>query len=100
VDEEVISQALATLVDAESARYSAVWDRLPGTQRALLLALAREPGRVYSHDYRHRHKFGSASTVQRALVALDKLDLVDSNAGGGRALAALFMRIWLTRVAS
>jgi hypothetical protein len=100
VDDDVIALALDALVDAESARYSAVWDRLPGTQRALLLALAREPGRVYSHDYRHRHKLGSASTVQRALVALDKLDLVDSNERGGQALADLFMRIWLTRVDS
>jgi hypothetical protein len=100
VDDDLIALALDALVDAESARYSAVWDRLPGTQRALLLALAREPGRVYSHDYRHRHKLGSASTVQRALVALDKLDLVDSNERGGQALADLFMRIWLTRVDS
>jgi hypothetical protein len=100
VDDHLIALALDALVDAESARYSAVWDRLPGTQRALLLALAREPGRVYSHDYRHRHKLGSASTVQRALVALDKLDLVDSNERGGQALADLFMRIWLTRVDS
>jgi hypothetical protein len=98
VDDELVERALELLVDAESARYAAVWDRLPGTQRALLLALAREPGRVYSEDYRRRHKLGSASTVQRALSGLEKLDLIDSNTGGGQALADLFMRIWLRRV--
>src|SRR6266498_3730060 len=81
-----------TLVDAEAARYTAVWDRLPGSQRSLLLALAREPGRVFSEEYRRRHKLGPASTVQKALAALEKLDLVDSNASGGQALADLFMR--------
>jgi hypothetical protein len=98
VDDGLIERALGALVDAEGARYAAIWDRLPGTQRALLLALAREPGRVYSHDYRHRHKLGSASTVQRALAALDRLDLVDSSESGGQALADLFMGAWLARV--
>jgi hypothetical protein len=98
VDDNLIEQALTTLVDAESARYAAIWDRLPGRQRALLLALARESGRVYSEGYRRRHKLGSASTVQRALAGLEKLDLVDSNEHGGQALADLFMRIWLGRV--
>jgi hypothetical protein len=98
VDDGVVERALELLVDAESARYAAVWDRLPGTQRALLLALAREPGRVYSEDYRRRHKLGSASTVQRALAGLEKLDLLDSNERGGQRLADLFMRVWLGRV--
>jgi uncharacterized protein len=98
VDDDLIARALTTLVDAESARYAAIWDRLPGKQRALLLALAREAGRVYSEGYRRRHKLGSASTVQRALAGLEKLDLVDSNERGGQALADLFMRMWLSRV--
>jgi hypothetical protein len=51
-----------------------------------------------SEEYRRRHKLGSASTVQRALGALDKLDLIDSNEAGGQALADLFMRLWLRRV--
>lgn len=98
VDEALIDRALHTLVDAEGARYAAIWDRLPGAQRALLRALAREAGRVYSEGYRRRHKLGSASSVQRALSGLEKLDLVDSNEGGGQALADVFMRVWLGRV--
>ena len=98
VDDELIGTAVEALVDAEAARYTAVWDRLPGKQRALLLALARESGRVYSEAYRRRHKLGSASSMQRALGALEKLDLIDSNEAGGQTLADLFMRLWLRRV--
>jgi hypothetical protein len=98
VDDDLITVALETLVDAEGARYTAIWDRLPGSQRALLLALSREPGRVFSENYRRRHRLGSASTVQRALAALKKLDLIDSNQPDGQALADLFMRLWLRRV--
>jgi hypothetical protein len=98
VNDGVIALALETLVDAEAARYTAIWDRLPASQRSLLLALGRESGRVFSEDYRRRHKLGPASTVQRALAALDKLDLIDSNDAGGQALADLFMQLWLRRV--
>jgi hypothetical protein len=36
--------------------------------------------------------------MQRALTALEKLDLIDSNESGGQSLADLFMRLWLRRV--
>jgi hypothetical protein len=98
VDEALIATALGALVDAEGARYTAIWDRLPGAQRALLLALAREPGRVFGEEFRRRHRLGSASTVQRALGALEKLDLVEPNQSGGHSLADPFVRLWLRRV--
>lgn len=97
VDAELIDRALSDLLDAESARYVAVWDRLSGAQRGLLLALAREPGRVYSEAYRRRHKLGSASTVQASLSALERLDLVDS-LEAGYAIADVFLREWLHRL--
>jgi hypothetical protein len=98
-DEGLVERALSDLVDAESARYLAVWDRVSGSQRALLLALAREPGRVYAEDYRRRHKLGSASSVQAAVGALERLDLVESSAPGGLVLADVFLRPWLMRLA-
>lgn len=100
VDRETIRRALSDLIDAESARYLAVWDRLTSGQRALLFALSREPGRVYAEGYRRRHKLGSASTVQAALSALEKLDLVESLETPGFAIADVFLREWLRRLDS
>jgi hypothetical protein len=98
LDRALIGRALHDLVDAESARYLAVWDRLSASQRALLLALSREAGRVYAEAYRTRHKLGSASGVQAALARLGQYELVDSVAGGGYALADVFMGDWLRRL--
>ena len=98
VDEALISRAFDDLVDAESARYVAVWDRLAAGQRALLLALSREPGRVYAEPFRRRHKLGAASTVQAALRALKKLDLVETTERGGYRLADIFLGLWLRRI--
>ncbi|HXV58796.1 MAG TPA: ATP-binding protein [Gaiellaceae bacterium] len=97
VDVDLVERALDDLLEAESARYVAVWDRLPANQRALLLSLAREAGRIYSEGYRRRHKLGPASTVQASLVALERLDLVEAQPGGGYALADIFLRRWLRR---
>jgi hypothetical protein len=98
VDRELIDRALQDLVDAESARYVAVWDRLSASQRALLLALSREEGRVYAEAYRTRHKLGSASSVQAAVARLQQYELVDSVEGGGYAIADVFMGDWLRRL--
>jgi uncharacterized protein len=97
-DSGMIERALDDLIDAESARYVAVWDRLPSGQRSLLLALGREPGRVYGEGFRRRHRLGSASTVQGALVALERLDLVEPASSGGHALADVFLARWLHRI--
>jgi AAA+ ATPase superfamily predicted ATPase len=98
VDREMIGRALSDLIDAESARYLAVWDRLSAGQRALLLALSREGGRVYSGGYRSRHKLGSASTVQKALARLEQFELVEPLADGGYAISDVFLRDWLRRL--
>ena len=98
VDGELIRRALSDLIDAESARYLAVWDRLSGRQRSLLLALSRENGRVYSGSYRSRHKLGSASTLQKALARLHQFELVEPLADGGFAISDVFLRDWLRRL--
>jgi hypothetical protein len=98
VDDALIGRALSDLIDAEGARYLAVWDRLSAGQRSLLLALSREGGRVYSGGYRSRHKLGSASTVQKALTRLEQFELVEPLADGGFAISDVFLRDWLRRL--
>lgn len=97
-DRKLIELALEDLIDAESARYLAVWDRLTAAQRALLLALAREPGRAYAESYRRKHKLGSASAVQRAMAPLERLDLVESREAGGYVISDVFLQAWLRRL--
>lgn len=96
-DTALIERALDDLVDAEGARYVAVWDRLSSGQRSLLLALSREPGRVHAEAFRRRHKLGSASSVQGALAALTRLDLVEPTEAG-HTLADIFLGRWLRRI--
>jgi uncharacterized protein len=91
-----VESALDRLLEAEAARYAAVWDGLSPHQRALLRAIAVEGAGIYSEDYRRRHKLGSASSVTRSMEALAAKELVDGT-GGDRVVADVFLGEWLRR---
>jgi len=73
---ERLDEALEAVLRSEHAHFSLVWDRASTTQKRVLQALADEPGRPLAGDYRRRHDLPAASTVQRALEALSREELV------------------------
>jgi uncharacterized protein len=79
-DEHVV-EAVAKVLNSEHAHFSLVWDHASAHQRLLLRALAEEPGHPISADYRRRHALPGASSVQRALGALEKAELVGRRRG-------------------
>lgn len=96
--EAVLGRALARLIEAESARYAAIWDSLSPHQRVLLQAIASEGTAIYSEEYRRRHKLGSASSVTTSMKALAEKELV-SGSSGNREVADVFLGEWLRRPA-
>jgi DNA-binding MarR family transcriptional regulator len=68
-------------LNSEHAHFSLVWEDASAHQRLLLRALAEEPGHPISADYRRRHALPGASSVQRALGALEKAELVGRRRG-------------------
>jgi hypothetical protein len=97
---ETVEAALRRVVQAEDARYTAVWETLSANQRAVLMALALGPGQVYSEAYRRTYKLGTAATVQKSLRRLMNDDLVDSSASQGYWVPDVFLRTWLRRLES
>jgi hypothetical protein len=73
---ELVEEAMAAVLRSEHAHFSLVWERASAAQRLVLQALAAEPGRPLSADYRRRHGLPGASSVQRALEALTRNELV------------------------
>ena len=55
----------------------------PPAQKLVLQALAREPGRPLSQDYRRRHRLPSASSMQKALEALSATSSSGATAAPG-----------------
>jgi hypothetical protein len=94
---EQYETGLERLLRAEHAHFGLVWEKAARAQRLVLHALAREPGRPLAGEYRRRHGLPGPSSVQRALDALRRDELVARDAGGEHRIAEPFLAEWLRR---
>jgi hypothetical protein len=79
--EAQVHEAVVRVLNSEHAHFSLVWEGAAAHQRLLLRALAEEPGHPLSADYRRRHALPGGSSVQRALGALEKAELIGRRRG-------------------
>jgi len=92
--------ALRRLLTEQQTMFEAVWQRLTLAQRAVLRAVVIEEGReLLSADARARHRLGGPSTVQAALAALVRDDLVslDRRDGPRYVVVDSLLREWVAR---
>jgi hypothetical protein len=95
--DEQYDVALEKLLRSEHAHFGLVWEKAARGQRLVLHALAREPGRPLAGDYRRRHGLAGPSSVQRALDALAKEELVARDDLREYRIAEPFLAEWLRR---
>jgi hypothetical protein len=89
--------ALKRLLLEQQTMFEAVWQRLTLAQRAVLRAVVVEDGRnLMSADTRTRHRVGGPSTVQAALIALAREDVVARESDRYVVVDSLF-REWVAR---
>jgi hypothetical protein len=93
---EHVDAALTKVLRSEHAHFSLLWERASSVQRVLLTELALEPGRPLTGDYRRRHNLPAPSTVQRAVEALERDELVARDRGSVRIVEP-FLAAWLVR---
>jgi hypothetical protein len=95
---EQLEQALESTLRSENAHFGLLWDRLAAAQRVVLMALADDqPGHPLSADYQRRHSLPATPTVQTALNALVRLELVTRAGRGEYTIAEPFLAEWLRR---
>jgi len=89
--------ALKRLLAEQQTMFEAVWQRLTLAQRAVLRAVVFEEGRgVLSADVRERYRLGGPSTVQAALTALAREDVIAREGDRYRVVDSL-LREWVAR---
>jgi len=92
-----LHQALKRLLTEQQMMFEAVWQRLTLAQRAVLRAVVLEDdGGLLSADVRTRHRLGGPSTVQAALAALVRGDLIARDADRYTVVDSL-LREWVAR---
>jgi hypothetical protein len=95
---EQLEQALEATLRSENAHFGLLWDRLAAAQRVVLMALADDqPGHPLSADYQRRHSLPATPTVQTALNALVRAELVTRAGRGEYTIAEPFLAEWLRR---
>lgn len=90
---------LHRLLSEQDTFLEAVWQRLTLGQRAVLRAVVLEQGvEILSTDTRQRHRLGGASTVQAALAALQRQDVITRDEDDRRYVVVdSLMREWVAR---
>jgi hypothetical protein len=92
-----LHQALRRLLTEQHMMFEGVWQHLTLGQRAALRAVVLEDGReLLAADVRVRHRLGGPSTVQAALAALVRDDLVARDDGQYTVVDSL-LREWVAR---
>ena len=92
-----LHRTLSRVLGEQDTVFEEAWQRLTLVQRAVLRALVLEEGHeLLAADVRTRHRLAGASTVQSALAALVRLDVVQKDRGRYLVNDSLF-REWVAR---
>ncbi|HLM31431.1 MAG TPA: ATP-binding protein [Solirubrobacterales bacterium] len=93
-----LDAAADAVLRSEDTHFAARWDDASAVQKLILGALAHEPGRPMTKEYRARHGLPSVSAIQAALRALVDRELVLRVPDGSYRIAEPFMDEWLRRL--
>jgi AAA+ ATPase superfamily predicted ATPase len=100
-EEGTLDRALEATLRSEHSHFSLIWDNASGAQKRVLQALAEEgPGRPLGSDYQRRHSLPPTPTVQTALGALERTELVRRTGRGEYRIAEPFLTQWIQRYES
>jgi len=97
-DVSAMDGALDATLRSEHSHFSLIWDGVSGAQKRVLQALAQDqPARPLSSDYQRRHSLPATPTVQGALKALERGELVRRLGRGEYRIAEPFLTQWIQR---
>ncbi len=95
---EDLHDTLRVLLDEQHTLFESLWQRLTLGQRAALRAVVLEQGTaVLAAETRARYRLGGASTVQSALAALVRQDLIAREPDGRYVVVDSLVREWVAR---
>ena len=96
--ESDVDAGLERVLLGEHNHLEQLWADAPRTQRRLLIALAAEPtASPYAEDYRTAYDLPAAPTLQSALTALVRKELVGRLEDGTLAIVEPFLAAWVAR---
>jgi len=99
VNDELITQAINTLLARENHAYTILWESLTKNQQRFLKGLTSEPTTVkpFSSEFITKYQLGTPSSTQRAVQTLLEEDIIDHE-NGSFVVLDRFFRLWIQSV--
>ncbi|MCK4505784.1 MAG: ATP-binding protein [Candidatus Aegiribacteria sp.] len=96
ISDDMMEQALNTLLERENSTYHTLWDSLPEQSKRMLRAIAFENPlkSPYSGEVIGNYGFTSPSSAGRAIEYLTFHDLIIKSRGGGYITIDRFLGMW------
>lgn len=96
ISDDMLEQALNTLLERENSTYHTLWDSLPEQSKRMLRAIAFENPlkSPYSGEVLRNYGFTSPSSAGRAIEYLISHDLITKCRGGGYIIIDRFLGLW------
>ena len=92
-----VEVALVNVLRSEHNNLARLWQDATPNERLVLLALREEPGGLYAEAYRRRHGLPASASVQRAVAALARDDVIERTPDGLWTIVEPFLGEWLDR---
>ena len=96
LDVSDIQIVLKDILERDELFMSDLWERVTVTERHLLKALAIDrPSNIYDKTFIIQHSLGSASSIQKAMNKLIKLDYIKKTVSGSYSFINPLFRQWI-----
>lgn len=84
------------IVQQDSPHFELLWQTATQPQKALLIALSKEPdARPFSREFQLTHGIGPSSSIKASLESLRKKGILFRTPGASYQFSDIFMRYWI-----
>jgi len=96
---QALNQPRKNLIRHNSDAYTNLLEELTIKQKNILLDLAElERVKPFSEEFRQRFDLGNPSSIQSAIIGLDKKEIIERNGEGFYTISDIFFKQWLKMV--
>lgn len=97
IEADDVDHVLNIVLDHQREYFMNVWDNLSAHQKAVLLAIVKEPqSNIYSRDFISKHRLSTYATVQKSISRLIDLEIVDKM-DNKYEISDVFFAYWLIK---
>jgi hypothetical protein len=96
IDGSLLEKGIDTLLSRESSAYYNLWDSLTIRQKQIISAIAYKNGdKIFSREFLVQNNI-SASTIQKAIVKLYEMGIIEKE-NGGYIFSDIFFKKWILK---